>query len=84
MYYGLFGLIDKLARTLGTVAIGWILQWFHYVPNVAQSAESLLGIRLTVGLLPACFVLAAVPLLLAYPISRQRHAALRGQLKPAN
>jgi GPH family glycoside/pentoside/hexuronide:cation symporter len=84
MYYGLFGLIDKLARTLGTVAIGWILQWFHYVPNVAQSAESLLGIRLTVGLLPACFVLAAVPLLLAYPISRRRHADLRGQLKPAN
>jgi len=84
MYYGLFGLIDKLARTLGTVAIGWMLEWFHYVPNVAQGAEALLGIRLTVGLLPACFVLAAVPLLLAYPISRQRHAALRGQLNPSH
>ncbi len=80
MYYGLFGLIDKLARTVGTVAIGWILQWFHYVPNVAQSTESLLGIRLTVGLLPAFFVLAAVPLFLAYPISRARHVALRAKM----
>lgn len=78
MYYGLFGLIDKLARTLGTVAIGWILQIFGYVPNVPQTSESLLGIRLTVGVLPAFFVLVAVPLLLAYPISRARHAALRG------
>jgi GPH family glycoside/pentoside/hexuronide:cation symporter len=77
MYYGLFGLIDKLARTLGTVAIGWMLQLFGYVPNVAQTADALLGIRLMVGVLPALFVLAAVPLFLAYPISRARHAALR-------
>ena len=77
MYYGLFGLIDKLARTVATAAIGWLLYAFNYVPNVAQTSQSLLGIRLTVGLLPAAFLLAAIPLLLAYPISRARHAALR-------
>lgn len=76
MFYGLFGLVDKLARTIATAAIGWILQAHHYVPNVAQTEESLLGIRLTVGLLPAVFVLMALPLLLMYPVTRARHAAM--------
>lgn len=82
MYYGLFGLVDKLARTVATAAIGWLLHAFNYVPNVAQSSHSLLGIRLTVGLLPAGCLLAAIPLLLAYPISRARHAALRMPATP--
>lgn len=76
LFYGLFGLGDKLARTVGTVAIGWILQGFNYIPNVVQTTESLLGIRLTVGMLPAALVLAAVPPLLMYPVSRARHAKL--------
>ena len=76
-FYGLFDLCDKLARTLSLVALGGILQAFHYVPNAVQSRESLLGIRLVSGLLPALCVLLALPLLLVYPISRSRHAALR-------
>ena len=80
MYYGLYGLVDKLARTIATVLIGVILQVFQYVPNVEQSAQSLLGIRLAAGPLPAVCVLLAIPLLLAYPIDRRRHAALRAAL----
>ncbi|MES2949026.1 MAG: MFS transporter [Pseudomonadota bacterium] len=74
MFYGLFGLVDKIARTVAIAAIGWILQVSHYVPNVTQSQESLLGIRLVAGLLPAVFLLLALPFLWAYPITRARHA----------
>ena len=73
MFYGLFGLVDKMARTIATAAIGWILQASHYVPNMAQSHESLLGIRLVAGLLPAIFLLLALPFLWAYPITRAQH-----------
>jgi len=73
MFYGLFGLVDKMARTVATAATGWILQASHYVPNVAQSQESLLGIRLVAGLLPALFLLLALPFLWAYPVTRAKH-----------
>ncbi len=77
MYYGLFGLVDKLARTLATVLVAGMLDLSGYVPNVAQSAEALLGITLMTGTLPALCVLLAIPLLAAYPITRSRHAQIR-------
>ena len=77
MYYGFYGLIDKLARTAGTVLIAGMLDWTGYVPNVAQSATALQGIALVTGPLPALCLLLAIPLLLAYPITRARHAQIR-------
>lgn len=77
MYYGLYGLVDKLARTLGTVLLAATLDLTGYVPNVAQSAAALQGIALMTGIIPALCLALAVPLLLAYPITRARHAAIR-------
>jgi glycoside/pentoside/hexuronide:cation symporter, GPH family len=76
MYYGLYGLVDKIARVVGTAAVGWLLFFFGYVPNAEQSTHALLGIRLVMGPIPAACILLAVPLLLIYPISRERHAAI--------
>lgn len=76
MYMGLYGLIDKLARALATAATAFILESSGYVPNVAQTAEALSGIRLSVALLPGACVMAAIPLLLFYPITRAHHAAI--------
>jgi len=77
MYYGLYGLVDKLARTLGTVLLAATLDLTGYAPNVAQSPDALQGIVLMTGLVPALCLALAVPLLLAYPITRARHAAIR-------
>ncbi|WP_232828806.1 MFS transporter [Simplicispira lacusdiani] len=77
MYYGLYGLVDKLARTLGTVLLAATLDLTGYVPNVAQSAAALQGIAWMTGIVPALCLALAVPLLLAYPITRARHAAIR-------
>lgn len=77
MYYGLFGLVDKIARTLATVVVAAVLDLTHYVPNVAQSAQALGGIRLMTGPLPALCLALAIPLLLAYPITRARHGEIR-------
>jgi len=77
MYYGLYGLVDKLARTLGTVLLAATLDLTGYAPNVAQSPEALQGIVLMTGIVPALCLALAVPLLLAYPITRARHAAIR-------
>lgn len=77
MYYGLYGLVDKLARTLGTVLLAATLDLTGYAPNVAQSPAALQGIVLMTGIVPALCLALAVPLLLAYPITRARHAAIR-------
>lgn len=80
MYYGVAGLADKLMRTLGVGLVGWVLEWFGYVPNVEQTAQSLLGIRLLFGPVSAVLLALALPLLFAYPITRASHARLREQL----
>ena len=77
MYYGLYGLMDKLARTLATVLVAGMLDVTGYVPNVAQSADALQGITLMTGVLPGLCLVLAIPLLMAYPITRSRHAEIR-------
>jgi GPH family glycoside/pentoside/hexuronide:cation symporter len=80
MYYGVWGLATKISEAFALAAVGWILTGFGYVPNVAQSARALLGIRLFFGLIPAACIFAALPLLFRYPITRKRHAEVRRRL----
>ncbi len=80
MYYGIWGLATKLSDALGLVAAGWVLQLSGYVPNVAQNANTLLGIRLFFGPVPLFFILFSLPLLFRYPITRRSHAAVLAKL----
>ena len=81
MYYGVWGLATKFSEALALAAVGWILTGFNYVPNVEQSAQALLGIRLFFGLVPAVIIFASLPLLFKYPLNRQRHAEVRARLE---
>ena len=80
MYYGVWGLATKISEALALAAVGWILTGFQYVPNVEQSSQALLGIRLFFGLVPAAIIFLSLPLLFKYPITRQRHAEVRARL----
>jgi len=81
MYYGVWGLATKLSDALGLVAAGWALQLSGYIPNVEQTARTLLGIRLFFGPIPMLFLALTVPLLLWYPITRASHTQLLAQLE---
>ncbi len=81
MYYGVWGLATKISEALALAAVGWILTGFDYVPNVEQSSQALLGIRLFFGLVPAAIIFASLPLLFKYPLNRQRHAEVRARLE---
>jgi len=80
MYYGVYGLTDKIMRTLGVFIVGITLDLFGYIPNVEQSAEALQGIRLIFGPIPAVLLLMVFPLLMRYPIDRDSHKRLRQEL----
>jgi len=81
VYYGLWGLATKISEALALAAVGWILTGFGYVPNVAQSPQALLGIRLFFGLIPAGFIFISLPLLFKYPITRKSHALVKAKLE---
>lgn len=81
MYYGVWGLATKFSEALALAAVGWILTGFGYVPNVEQTPQALLGIRLFFGLIPAFFILLGLPFLFLYPITRRSHAEVRRKLE---
>jgi GPH family glycoside/pentoside/hexuronide:cation symporter len=81
MYYGVWGLATKISEALALAAVGWVLAGFGYSPNVEQSPQALLGIRLFFGLAPAICIFAALPLLIKYPITRRSHAQVRARLE---
>jgi sugar (glycoside-pentoside-hexuronide) transporter len=57
----------KAGSGLGGALPAWIMEAYHYVPNVEQTAESLTGIKLGFIWLPAgFFALAAIPVFFYY------------------
>jgi len=80
MYYGVWGLGTKASEALAIASTGWILALFHYVPNVAQASQTLLGIRLFFGVVPAVAIALALPLLIWYPITRETHNEVLAKL----
>ena len=58
----------KIGLAIGAWVTGLLLTGFGYVPNVEQSASSLLGIRLSMSLIPALMLVIAAVLMRAYPL----------------
>ncbi len=81
IYYGIWGLATKISEALALAAVGWILTLFGYVPNVEQTPNALLGIRLFFGLIPAVCIFISLPLLFRYPITRKSHAEVKAKLE---
>jgi GPH family glycoside/pentoside/hexuronide:cation symporter len=81
MYYGVWGLGTKASEALAIASTGWILALFHYVPNVVQTPQTLFGIRLFFGLIPALAIALALPLLIWYPITRETHNDVMAKLE---
>jgi GPH family glycoside/pentoside/hexuronide:cation symporter len=71
VFYGMWNFINQLGVAFALALNGWVLGWFHYVPNVAQAALSKLGIRLLVGPIAVVFVVIGIVVLSFYPITRK-------------
>jgi GPH family glycoside/pentoside/hexuronide:cation symporter len=80
VYYGLWAFLSKFTSALGVAVSGWALNWFGYVPNVAQTEQALFGIRLFYSIVPAVVILISLPFLIRYPITRKSHGELVQEL----
>ncbi len=60
-YFSMFTFMNKNAMGFAGVTVGFLLQVFHFIPNVEQSAETLTAIRAAFAFLPAiCFFTGAI------------------------
>jgi GPH family glycoside/pentoside/hexuronide:cation symporter len=73
IYYSIWTFVVALGGALAGFLVGQGLHLFGYVPNVAQSATSALGIRLLIGPLPTILILLGNLVLFFYPLDKKRY-----------
>jgi len=61
----------KLGLALGGTLVGWILAYYGFVANQAQSPQAMAGIVLLLSLFPAIFGIAGGLLMLPYPLTNK-------------
>jgi Na+/melibiose symporter-like transporter len=66
----------KTGLSLGGAIAGWLLSGYGYQPNTAQTEHALLGIRLTVSVFPALFLVVVVICLIRYKITKTLNAQI--------
>jgi sugar (glycoside-pentoside-hexuronide) transporter len=59
---------QKLGWALGGAGTGWLLAYFSYVPNIAQSPETINGLKLMMSFIPAAGAVLAIVALWFYPL----------------
>ncbi len=80
IYFGANSLLGKISGGLGAFIMGWALKLYGFDPEaVVQTTRALFGIRFFFAIVPVIAFLIALPLLIWYPITRQKHAELLKQ-----
>lgn len=80
LVFGLTVLAQKVALGLGAGTLGVLLTHVGYVPNVAQSPQTLADLKAMMLWLPLGGTLTAAALIVFYPISRQTHARMVAEI----
>jgi len=87
IFYGFFVFLQKMGLALGLFISGWALELSGYInatseiPNPVQPASALLAMRVLIGPVSAAILLLSFLAVRAYPITREKHAEIRAQLK---
>lgn len=76
IYFGVNAFLGKLTGALGIAASGWALKLYGYIPDAIQTERALFGIRFFFAIIPVIAFVAALPLLIWYPLTRAKHAQL--------
>jgi len=70
----------KLGVALGGAITGWILAFYNFVPNQAQTAESLSGILVLIGIFTAVIGLMGAALIIFYPLNNEKMIEIENDL----
>jgi len=84
VYYSIWTFVIALGGALAGFLVGHGLDLFGYVPDAVQSARSILGIRLLIGILPAIIILLGNIVLAFYPLTKKRYEEVLAQIAARN
>lgn len=59
---------QKMGWTLGGAIAGWLLAWYGFEANAAQSEETVNGIRLMFSVIPGAIAIGAALAMMMYPL----------------
>ncbi|MBN2708514.1 MAG: MFS transporter [Calditrichaceae bacterium] len=71
---------QKMGWTIGGAIAGWVLAAFSYQPNMVQTEETLVGIRLMMSILPAIGSLLVCVAALFYNLSEEKLLTIEEEL----
>jgi glycoside/pentoside/hexuronide:cation symporter, GPH family len=80
-FIGVWSVVKKAASALGLGLALPLLDVSGYVPGEEQPAQVVLLLRVLYCLVPCFFSVAAMAVVAAYPLSRERHEALRSAIE---
>lgn len=72
--------IQKVGLAIGSAMIGWLLAYYGYVANAAQTPRALHGITLLFSVLPAAFALLSGFAIFFYPLDEPQVKLMEGEL----
>jgi GPH family glycoside/pentoside/hexuronide:cation symporter len=72
---------QKLGWAIGGGGVGWLLAYFGYLPNVAQTPRTMDGILLMTSFIPAAAGVIAIAALFFYDLDDRRVAQMSEDLK---
>jgi GPH family glycoside/pentoside/hexuronide:cation symporter len=81
IYAGVSVFLRKLSTSLALFLIGVGLDRAGYVPQGVQPESALWAIRIIMGPIPAILLVTAIVIAVFYPLTREKHKALREALK---
>jgi glycoside/pentoside/hexuronide:cation symporter, GPH family len=73
VYYSVWTFVIAVGGALAGFLVGQGLDLFGYVPDAAQSVQSILGIRLLIGVLPGIIIVIANIVLALYPLTKKHY-----------
>ncbi len=76
IYFGVNAFLGKITGAIGIAIAGWALDIYGYVPDAVQTTRALFGIRFFYAIVPVIAFMIALPLLIWYPLTREKHAEL--------
>lgn len=79
--YGGISVGQKAGMGIAGLMVGWLLTYFHYVPNQEQSDFSLMGIALMLSIIPGFFHALMGMFMFWYRINDSYYANLKNEMR---
>lgn len=79
--FGFATFAQKVALGISAMLLGWLLEAVGFVPNVPQSADTLIGLRAIMALIPLGGIVLAAIIIWGYPLNAQMHRQITEEIR---